>query len=86
MYLEHDINVPWAALLGWAGDMPWLEELGFQRSFYRVETSEMTGLPSLTDQVRSVNISLHKEKLRVILAGSSGQVKVCLRWPGPWLC
>lgn len=68
MYIEHDINVPWPALLGWAADTPVLEPLGFQRGLYRVETSEQTGLPGLTDQVFRVNITLYNLKLRVTLA------------------
>lgn len=76
MYLEHDINVPWAALLGWAADSAMLEQLGFQRAFYRVEISEKTGLPNLTDQVFPVNITEHNQKLRVTFSGPDGFVQV----------
>lgn len=76
MYLEHDINVPWAALLGWAADNVMLEQLGFQRAFYRTEISEKTGLPNLTDQVFPVNITEYAQKLRVVFTGSDGYVQV----------
>ncbi len=76
MYLEHDMNVPWPALLGWAADTPLLEPLGFQRGFYRVEPSQQTGLPTLTDQIHRINITAYEKKLRVSFRDEVDLVKV----------
>lgn len=76
MYIEHDMNVPWSALLGWADDMPILEPLGFQRGFYRVEPSEQTGLPGLTDQISRININKYDLKLNVSTSNEVGQIRV----------
>lgn len=76
MYLEHDMSVPWTALLGWAEDFPILEPLGFQRGFYRVEPSEQTGLPGLTDQISRININKYDRKLNVSTLDNDGLIKV----------
>ena len=83
MYLEHDMNVPWPALLGWAADTPILEQYGFQRGFYRVEPSEETGLAALTDQISRVNITEYKARLRFRVLDEAGRIKVC-HHPKSW--
>ena len=76
MYLEHDMSVPWTALLGWAEDMPILEPLNFQRGFYRVEPSGQSGLAGLTDQISRININKYNLKLNISTLYSDGQIKV----------
>ncbi|CAL8471660.1 g11202 [Coccomyxa elongata] len=86
MYLEHDMSVTWTALLGWAEDFPILEPLGFQRGFYRVEPSEQTGLPGLTDQISRININQYDLKLNVSTLDNDGLIKVrhFMQLPNPY--
>ena len=70
------MNVPWPALLGWAADTPLLEPFGFQRGFYRVEPSEETGLPGLTDQISRVNISKYERTVHIRYLDDADRAKV----------